>query len=214
MIVEEDLEDEAVMAGYSQLYLTDMFVSGKAVAALGRWVAAGGVVLATGGAALYDELNATHTAAATLFGAEVTALHNDSGVRMIKEVRTITAGFARRLTVYVAPLQDLPFATPVATASFADGVALPAFGLAAQLKLLPGGGATKIASWGSGVGGVAGSHRAVGKGHAIALGLLPGLAYFAPAVPARVLDKCPRDGPDGCFTCATATPPCRVSDER
>ena len=98
MIIEEDLEDEAVMAGYSQLYLPDMFVSGKAVAALGRWVAAGGVVLATGGAALYDELNATHTAATTLFGAEVTALHNDSGVRMIKEVRTITAGCVHRLT--------------------------------------------------------------------------------------------------------------------
>jgi hypothetical protein len=30
--------------------------------------------------------------------------------------------------------------------------------------------------------------------------MLPGFSSFVTAVPARPLDKCPRDGPDGCFT--------------
>ena len=63
VIIEEDLQEADVMVQYRQLYVTDMFVSTNATAAIARWVTAGGVVLATAGAALRDEFNRTNTGA-------------------------------------------------------------------------------------------------------------------------------------------------------
>ena len=54
MVVEDDVGP--VLDTYKLIVLTDTHISQKAAASLTKWVAAGGTLLATAGAGMFDEL--------------------------------------------------------------------------------------------------------------------------------------------------------------
>ena len=58
MVVEDDIGP--TLNAYKMIHLADTHVSKKASAGLAAWVTAGGTLLATAGAGMFDELNATN----------------------------------------------------------------------------------------------------------------------------------------------------------
>jgi len=58
----------ATLNSYRLIYLADTHVSNKAATALAAWVAAGGTLLATAGAGMFDEFNKTSTVMSKLLG--------------------------------------------------------------------------------------------------------------------------------------------------
>ena len=66
MVVEEDIGP--TLNSYKLLILADTHVSQKASTGLAAWVAAGGTILATAGAGMFDELNKTNIVLSKLLG--------------------------------------------------------------------------------------------------------------------------------------------------
>jgi hypothetical protein len=159
------------LKGYQLLYLLDANVSRGASKAIADWVNAGGRLVATAGAGMFDELNQPNKTLRDLLGIEQIALDEDK-----EPIR-----FAK---------QDLPFAKPIdnvqyKTFVFRSGKTdFPVYGMRSRIK------ATDAKVQGKFKDGTAAvTEREVGTGSARYCGFLPGLSYFKPAFPLRPMDR-------------------------
>ncbi len=166
-VVEQDALD-GTLAAYKALYLTDQHVSAAASQKIAEWVRRGGVLFATAGAGMYDELNRPNAVLRELQGVEPTGL--DAPDPQITYEK-----------------QDLPFARPIETVTWKQteaSVTMPVFGVRSRVTLK---GATAEATFRDGSPAVA-THTA-GSGRTVLCGFLPGLTYYQPAIPLRPVDR-------------------------
>ena len=209
MVVEDDIG--ATLDTYKLIFLADTHVSAAAAVALAAWVKAGGILVATAGAGMQNEFNATNTAMQALLGVV--------SVAMVEPVES-TIQFIK---------QDLRFSPPLGavtwngTAHGGDSYVNTAAALinGREVNTAPVIGArhvfnvanprVNVTGWFTGSGEHVGASGAlkdtapqpastvveVGKGVVHYYGWLPGLAYFAPAIPVRPAD---RGGTDKAFT--------------
>jgi hypothetical protein len=167
-VLEQDALD-GTLSRYKVLYLADAHVSTAASAKIAEWVHAGGQLLATAGAGMFDELNRPNIVLRQLFGVDQTGLDAPPDAQITYEK------------------QDLPFARPI------DGVndqqaddkeEMPVFALRSRVKLA---GAT--AHWTFRDGSPAVTVCQAGKGRVIYCAFLPSLSYYKPAIPLRPVDR-------------------------
>src|SRR5690606_31573619 len=113
---DADTED-GTLAGYEVLYITDSHIERQASQAIADWVAAGGTLVATAGAGMYDERNEPNAALRAVFGVAESELADveDSHVGYIK--------------------QDLPFAKVHATVAWGEYPAIPVVGPRSQITV-------------------------------------------------------------------------------
>ncbi len=177
-VVEQDALD-GTLSKYKVLYLTDAHVSSTASAKIAEWVNNGGVLLATAGAGMFDELNRPNKTLRDLLGVEPAALEEpeDSRITWIK--------------------QDMPFAKVIDQATMSDErmrlisprqdqkYTIPVVGVRGRFKAQTDSEVDYSFSDGS----PAVVNRKVGKGSATYCGLLPGLSYYHPAIPLRPVDR-------------------------
>jgi len=178
VVVEDDLG--ATLNSYKVIYLADTHVTDAASAGLAAWVKAGGTLVATAGAGMFNELNATNKALTALLGVSPVAMHEPDS----------------SLVEYIK--QDLAWAAPLGSAAWIDNttnatLSAPIVGARPYFKAAPS--ATVIATHADGS--PAATSLATGKGQAIYFGWLPGFSYFLPAIPKRPAD---RGGTDAAFT--------------
>ena len=177
VVVEADALDGTLAASYKYLFLADTHVSAKASAALAAWVSKGGVLVATAGAGMFDELNATNAVLQKLLGVEPVALVEpaSSAVQYIK--------------------QDLTFASALGRVEWSDAAgtpgSAPVLGARAEFRVTaPAAAATTVlATFDDDARSAAAVMTAVGEGKALYFGFLPGLSYFLPAIPKRPTDR-------------------------
>jgi hypothetical protein len=179
LLEPDDLAD--LSSEYFTIYLTDAHITAASAVALTQWVQGGGTVYATAGAGTRDEFDGKNTAMLQLLGLESVVVYApaNASVRFIKEDLP-----------YVPPINVIMPSTEMKIAPFS------AYGAVANLKVLPDSGVETVATFQNG-GDIALSYRRVGDGAAVMAAFMPGLSYFAPAVPARPLDRCSRKE---CFT--------------
>ncbi len=90
MVVEADIG--STLDSYKLIYLADSHVSKTAAAGLTAWVEKGGILLATAGAGMFDEFNATNTVMSKLLGItgqamlDAHSLDHGAGIQFIKQV--------------------------------------------------------------------------------------------------------------------------------
>jgi hypothetical protein len=176
IVVEADIGK--VLDTYKLIVLVDTHVSDLAAAALDKWVRAGGTLLATAGAGMHNEFNATSTTMPALLGVDGHAMIEpaDRSIQFIK--------------------QDLRFSVPLAQVhwnSSAGAFSAPALGARHLFTPRPEANITAQFDDAS----AASTAVAVGKGRAFYHGWHIGLSYFAPAIPLRPAD---RGGTDKAFT--------------
>jgi hypothetical protein len=157
------------LRGYKVLYLADRHVSRAASQAIADWVHSGGILMATASAGLLDEFNEPNDISRELLGIAPARLEMpaDQNVTFIK--------------------QDLPFVLPMDVVTWFQGRhagRIPVVGARARFQAEDAQ-VTGVFQDGS----PAVSVRGVGQGRAIYCGFLPGLSYFAPAVPKRPADR-------------------------
>jgi hypothetical protein len=162
--------------GYEVLYLADAHVSGQASDAIAKWVKAGGNLLATAGAGMFDELNQPNAVLRKLLNVNQIALDEpeNSKVEMVK--------------------QDLPFAKAIdefvlISETIKDGKsekstkAVPIFGVRSRLNRNSHNSDIQFKS------GTPAIHiNKSGKGWSVYMAFLPGLTYYHTAT-----DKIPVD---------------------
>ena len=167
-VVEADAQD-GTLAQYKVLFLTDNHVSLAASKNISAWVKNGGALFATAGAGMFDEYNRPNQIMRKLYGVDQTALEMPEGgqVDFIK--------------------QDLPYVEPVATLRW-NGADLSAYGVRSKVTAA---GAEIDGKFSDGSAAIA--TRVVGKGSVMYCAFLPSLAYFAPAIPQRPLDRSSSD---------------------
>lgn len=180
MVVEADIGP--TLNTYKLIYLADTHVSQKASTALAAWVSAGGTLIATAGAGMFDELNKTNTVMSKLLGVTGVATYEPSEVQFIK--------------------QDLVNATTLGTASWrpVDGTMgdnATAVAAAARHFFTPAPTSTVIASYDDDKSSPAAIHTTSGKGTIFYFSFYLGLSYFLPAMPVRPAD---RGGTDDAYT--------------
>lgn len=159
-VVEPDAID-GTLNQYKVLYLTDQHVSSAASVKIAKWVEGGGVLFATAGAGMFDELNRPNEMLRKLLGVDQTALDAPEGKQLI----------------WIK--QDMPFTDPI------DQVGeMPVIGVRSRVKLT---GAAALSAFADGSPAV--TEHATGKGKAIYTAFLPGLTYFKPAIPKRPVDR-------------------------
>ena len=169
-VVEADAID-GTLNKYKALYLTDAHVSQVASKKIAEWTKAGGRLIATAGAGMFDELNRPNDVLRKLLGVNQTRLEapEDRQLTWIK--------------------QDLPFAEPLAhvrTQILKPGSEkqIPIFGVRSHVTV---DGADEFDWFVDG--GPAVTLRNVGNGKAIYFAYLPSLSYYAPAIPRRPVDR-------------------------
>jgi hypothetical protein len=171
--------DEDALAGdlknYRVLYLADQHVSRAASKAIAEWVAAGGRLLATAGAGMFDEFHGPNLTLRELLGVEPLGLD---------EPKSATENV-------VFEKQDLPWIEPLDLVSgpAADGTgggtsALPIFGARSRFRAA---GSETQAKFSDGAPAVV--RKNTGQGATTYCGFLPGLSYFHPALPRRPADR-------------------------
>ncbi len=168
VVIDEDALD-GTLDQYRVLYLCDPHVSRDASQAIAKWVAAGGRVLLTAGAGMFDERNQPNAILAELLGIEQTELLEPENQRVVYEK------------------QDLPFIEPMDHAAWqAEGASyqLPVLGARAHVRTTSAEIVGRFAD-----GSPAITRRRVGKGEAMYCAFLPGLAYFKPAIPLRPAER-------------------------
>ena len=168
VVIDEDALD-GTLGRYRVLYLCDQHVSRAVSQALATWVAAGGRLLATAGAGMFDELHRPNTIMAELLGIEQVGLLEPEQQRVVYEK------------------QDLPFVEPMDMVVWDQGGEshrLAVVGAKAQIRTT---GSEVVGRFADGSPAV--TRRAVGSGEAIYCAFLPGLAYFKPAIPRRPADR-------------------------
>ena len=198
IVVEDDIGP--TLNSYKLIFLADTHVSDAAGIALTAWVKAGGTLVATAGAGMRNEFNASNTAMAALLGITEQAMLEPikSTIQFIKQdlrfspplgqvAWTGSAGAATGPSL--GARHKFTVSNPAAniTATFVDGGCLGSE---------PGSGSTGDCD--SEVPAETASIAlAVGKGRIEYHGWLPGFAYFFPAIPLRPAD---RGGTDNAFT--------------
>jgi len=167
LLVEADLNAKA-LAGTKVLFVVGDHIPVRCVAAMERWVRAGGVLLATAGAGRFDEYGAPNPAMNRLLQlAERTC---DEQVRFLR------------------PRQELPFLKPLTHLTLPEGCRMPVLAVRETLRGRPGAESVYRGRFADGATGFL-VHK-LGKGRVYCLGALPGLAYLwtalqPPAVPDR-----------------------------
>jgi len=154
---------------YRLLYLADRHVSRAAAEAIAKWVESGGRLVATAGAGLWDEFHQPNEPMARLLGLAPGGLETPEGQKV---------AFLK---------QDLPFTPTMDTVAWFGGERagrIPVLGARHRFRAaeatvqgtyLDGSPAVAVRDW--------------GKGRVLYCGFLPGLSYFAPAIPRRPLDR-------------------------
>lgn len=168
VVIDEDALD-GTLNQYRVLYLCDPHVTRAASRALAQWVAAGGRLLATAGAGMFDEFNQPNTTLAELFGIEHSDLLAPEDQRVVYEK------------------QDLPFVVPMDHATWQFGgqrYQLPVIGAKAEIRPTT---ADVVGTFSDGSPAV--TRRSMGEGVAFYCAFLPGLTYFKPAIPLRPVDR-------------------------
>jgi hypothetical protein len=154
------------LSRFRVLYITDRHVSRAATRAIADWVHAGGRLLATAGAGMFDEFDRPNTIMRELLGVEPAEL----------ELSREPIKFEK---------QDLPFAEPLAVLmKRLDGSEMPVFGARSRLTIR---GATMVRQFTDGLPAV--TEKQHGRGKAVYCGFLPGLSYFRPSLPRRPIDR-------------------------
>jgi len=156
LVTEDDLV-ERDLTQYGVVYFAGEWVDTRIVPKLKTWVEAGGTLVATGGLGHRNQYDEPESGLLDLLG--------------VKGVAT-----TRNLAV-VRTLLELPLTEPIDTLTL-DGGKVPAVGL--KQVLTPGPDAKVLATWSDGKAAV--TARDVGKGKAIAVGTLAGMAYYRTAV--------------------------------
>ena len=213
IFIEEDCEESVGRLHYIDvLYVTMPHISDSATAGIASWVASGGTVFATAGAGMLTQANASNVAMATLLGVTQQAVYSgtqddfNNTVRLIKQdinfvevldnvtVTTPTTTTTTTTTSIAAAdsgggdsplvakgIKSIFTITATATTSSqpeVDGRSTTATTAAA---------ASAMAEFSDGKPALV--VKTVGKGRAFYAGFLPGLAYFAPAIPLRPVDR-------------------------
>jgi hypothetical protein len=167
--------DEDAMAGdlknYRVLYLADRHVSRAASQKIADWVAAGGRLVATAGAGMFDEFNEPNAILQKLLGVQQKELLLPADANVVFEK------------------QDLPFSKPLDTVAYGiskETLKVPVIAAKARF-LLEGEAASAVANFADGSPAV--TERRVGQGSVVYFGFLPGLSYFKPAMPLRPVDR-------------------------
>ncbi|NQT89021.1 beta-galactosidase trimerization domain-containing protein [bacterium] len=163
-VTEDDVID-GLAKDLRLIYVTQQFLHAKAVAALARWVEGGGTLVALCGGGFRDEFRKPNPAAERLYGARDGGIEKDPKLTMIQ------------------PKQDLPPAKPVDTVDW-GGVRVEA--IAWKQTLTPTDG--KVAATYSD-GSPAAVVRQRGRGRAVLVGCLPGLAWQKSGLPLRPVDR-------------------------
>jgi len=171
MIRQQQIPLDVVVEGddlssYQALFVTDAHVSRAASRAIAAWVREGGQLVATAGAGYLDELNQPNTVLLDVLGIRPDAITTDAStvVRLEKE--------------------DLPFAKAMDHVHATGGAVTPV--IAVRAAFAP---RSAVVTARFDDERPAASHRRIGKGSAIYLGFLPGLAYLKPAYPLRPFDR-------------------------
>jgi hypothetical protein len=168
VVVEQDALD-GTLAQYKVLYLADRHVSRAASDKIAAWVRAGGMLFATAGAGMRDELDRPNTTLLDLYGLKHEVLEAPEG-RQVKFEK-----------------QDLPFAEPIDAVLWSprsEVSPMSVIGVKSRVQLA---GATVTASFKDGTPAV--TTRGVDKGNVTFCAFLPGLSYFRPAIPRRPVDR-------------------------
>ncbi len=163
--VTEDDVLEGRAKDLALLYVTQQFLHSRAVAALGSWVEAGGVLVASCGGGFLDEFGRDNPAAHALYGVKEQSLAKDAALPMI------------------LAKQDLPPAKPLDQARWGDATAQV---VAWKQTLVPGE-AKVLGAFADGKPAVV--ERTHGKGRAVLFGFLPGVAYLKSGLPLRPVDR-------------------------
>ena len=162
------------LSKYKGLILTDRHVSRAASQKIADWVNAGGQLMTTAGAGMFDELNQPNTI-----------------LRGIRGIRTAQLVAPENAQVEMVK-QDLPFVAPVAKVKFpmaADAKTKPAtFPVyAVRGKITLADKTAPMAQFNDNTPAVL--YRPHGKGAVGHFAFLPGLSYFAPATPKVPVDR-------------------------
>ena len=200
VVVEDDIGP--TLDSYAVIVLADTHVTDAAAEALAKWVEAGGTLVATAGAGMFNEFNETNKVLTGLLGIRPVAMHEPdaAAVQYIKQ----DLHFAQTLgnvhwtsaigtnSINQSSIQSRNRSNSSAMRVNCSGVVLgarPVF----QLSAAPG--LHVIATYDDGK--PAATSLASGRGRSMYVGWLPGLDYFLPAIPARPPD---RGGTDEAFT--------------
>jgi hypothetical protein len=163
MITDEDLA-AGVPDRFKVLYVVGDELLGAAAGPLDAWVRAGGTLVGIGGGGLLDEYRRDQPIMRTLYG--IADRRRDRFQRSLR------------------PAVDLPTAKPRDVLTFDaahGGLALPVYcGLE---RLEPAAGETVAGRFGDGS--PAAIDRKVGRGRALLVGALPGIAYLQPGIGSR-----------------------------
>lgn len=164
------------LSKYKGLILTDRHVSRAASQKIADWVSAGGQLMTTAGAGMFDELNQPNTILRNLRGirsAQLVASEN-AQVEMVK--------------------QDLPFVAPVATVQFSGATtdsakppSFPVYAVHDRLTVNPRAAGFTVAHFADKSPAIL--HRKHGQGAVGHFAFMPGLSYFAPATPKVPVDR-------------------------
>jgi hypothetical protein len=168
--------DEDAVAGdlknYRVLYLADQHVSRAASQAIAAWVTAGGRLLATAGAGMFDEFNEPNLALRELLGVEPAALEATDAAVVLFEKQDLP---------WVEPLDQVEWsAEAVSDAKYS----LPIFSARSRIQAK---GSKTLGTFRDGSPAV--TVKQTGQGSAQYCGFLPGLSYFHPALPRRPADR-------------------------
>jgi hypothetical protein len=156
------------LASYKVLYVLDAHVSRAGAKRIAAWVEAGGRLIATAGAGMFDEYNQPNEIMRKLLGVNQKQLEESKEIIRFEK-------------------QDLPFATPIAHVNWkTDGKVTksPAFGVR---SLVTAAGAHVLSVFEDGA--PAHTEAKAGKGTATYVAFLPGLTYLKPAYPKRPMDR-------------------------
>lgn len=166
-IVEQDAID-GTLNKYKLLFLTDRHVSLSSSKKILEWVENGGTLFMTAGAGIYDEYNRKNIVFSQVFGFDQEEILESAESRI----------------EYVK--QDLPFAKPIINISEIEGkeVSIPVFGAVSIIKVNS---ANIKGRFSDGSPAILTIQK--GKGKVIYCAFLPGLSYFAPAIPLKPVDR-------------------------
>ena len=161
--------EDDVLEGHAKdlelIYVTQQFLHSRAVTALGKWVEAGGTLVALCGGGFLDEFGRDNPAAHALYGVKEQSLWKDPALPM------------------VLAKQDLPPYKPVDQASW-GGVTAPVL---VWKQTLTAADARVLGAYADGKPAVV--EKSHGKGRAVLFGFFPGMAYLKSGLPLRPVDR-------------------------
>jgi len=187
-VVQQDALD-GTLSKYKVLYLTDAHVSAAASQKIAAWVHNGGVLFATAGAGMFDELNRPNKALPQLLGIEQASLDAPQGAQIIWIKQDLPFVKPIETAKVTAPAPDagadlLPSGDAESAQAGIRAAALPVFCVRSRIRATGG---RTVGSFSDGLPAIV--SRKAGKGKAIYCAFLPGLSYYKPAIPRRPADR-------------------------